>query len=163
MDDSILKLTGEKDTTYSRRRFATMSESSSESDSELKVTMNLKDTSDNEIKEYECTVNEESSSYELSCNTSANPLNTNNQALHLSVGISSDKSLLLVEMEYSDSTDTIGDDDGPILPAVEEYVSTPDDQQKVEIQQQKMLKYRQLNQFQSRGMLMIIKLLQFIL
>ena len=108
------KLNGEsqilKDTTVSKdnyifKLFGTLTSSNSlrllELHNKDKITMELnnKENGQETISKYDCTLNSVSApSYELNCDTSSNPINTDVKQLHLSSGKSTDGTLLTVEM-----------------------------------------------------------------
>ena len=86
--------------------------------------MNLLDK-DGTVKKYDCLINGVSSSTsELNCNTSSNPIATTVSKLHLSSGNSSDGSLLTLEMSDYDTNSTYAVEttqENYIPPATEKY------------------------------------------
>ena len=128
-EENILKFTGDIDSTYSRRRLQAVIGQNSSSSSSSGITMYLKDINKNETKEYECSlIYPSSSSCEIACDTSRNPIATNVNALHLSIGLSSDDFLYLIEMREPDDYILIEVGNSPILPPFTEYQTTSDDE-----------------------------------
>ena len=117
IEKPILKFTGTLE--QSRRRLRKLALTDGQT-----ITMNLLDK-DGTVKKYDCLINGVSSSTsELNCNTSSNPIATTVSKLHLSSGNSSDGSLLTLEMNGFDTNSTYAVEitqENYIPPAAEEY------------------------------------------
>ena len=101
IENYVLKLTGELVSASTLRRL-----SLSKGDKiEMYLKTNVNGT--DQIYKYICTLNEVSSpTYELTCDTSSNPINTSPEKLHLSLGKSNDGTLISLKMKNWNGNET---------------------------------------------------------